>query len=593
MKKILLIPALALCAISILFFSACYKTDINAGSTSADPNHIPPDQTVIASLRGRVIDENGVPMEGASVVSGGITTTSDVNGLFSFSNISMSSRWGYVKVSKTGYYTGSRSVITNGAASNYVNIQMIPRAETGSFAAGAGGVIVVQPGDSAAFGANMVVTASTNAAYTGTVHVFTKYLDPTDANLYKYMPGDLRGIGTDGKETALQSFGMLLVELQGDAGEKLQIMNGQSATLTWAIPSGLQSVAPATIPLWYFNDSTGRWIQQGTAVRQGNSYVGKVSHFSFWNCDAPVGTVNFKVRFKDQHGNPLPYTFFSFQSQTLGTRGGYTDSSGYAQGLILKGQTLVLSVSTECGTILGGANVGPALTDQDLGTIVVTITNNDLTLTGKVVNCAGNPVDSGYINAAIDGLTYRAEVRAGAFTLPVLRCYSTTVPATLTAYDLVAMQRSGSSSVSVTSGNVDAGTLSACQVAYNQYLNFSYPNISSSYTVPPDSVTWWMDPYSDVNLISANYANGIKQTSTSITVTSFVGVGSYVIEDFLYQNFVTGQTFTGVGAYLSVTRYDPVGGYIVGSFSGNLVSADSIGQLGHPLSGSFQVLRTK
>ena len=127
-------------------------------------------------------------MQGVSVVSGGVTTTTDVNGIFTFSNISMSSRFGYVKASKTGYFTGSRSIITNGAASNYVSIQLIPRNETGSFEAQTGGVIVVQTGDSAAFGANTVVTASTNAAYTGAVHVFTKYLDPTDPGLYKYMP---------------------------------------------------------------------------------------------------------------------------------------------------------------------------------------------------------------------------------------------------------------------------------------------------------------------------------------------------------------------------------------------------------------------
>ena len=142
---------------------------------------------------------------------------------------------------------------------------------------------------------------------------------------------------------------MLLVELQGDAGERLQMMNAQTATLTWAIPASLQSAAPATIPLWYFNDSTGRWIEQGTASRLGNSYIGKVSHFSFWNCDAGVGTVNFKVRLKDQHGNPLAYTFVRMVSQSWGTAGGYTDSSGFVQGLIPKGQTLAMQVTSSCG----------------------------------------------------------------------------------------------------------------------------------------------------------------------------------------------------------------------------------------------------
>ncbi len=368
LKKPLPFLALVLFAALVFIGIACNKGA--TATTSTNNNNIPPDAIVNASLQGRVVDQNGVPVQGAAVVSGKATTTTDVNGVFTFTNISMSSRFGYVQATKSGYFTGSRSIITNGGASNFVSIQLVPRSETGSFSATTGGNIAIQTGDTAAFTANSVVTASTNVAYTGTVHVFATYLDPTDPNLYKYMPGDLRGIGTDGKETMLQSFGMLLVELQDDAGNKLQIASGKTATLTWAIPSTLQTAAPSTIPLWYFNDSTGRWIQQGSAARTVNSYVGTVSHFSYWNCDAPSGTVNFTVHVKDQFGNPLAHAYIQFTSQLWGTRGGYSDSAGFAQGLIPKGQSLVMQVVTECGTVLGGVNVGPALGDQNLGTVV-------------------------------------------------------------------------------------------------------------------------------------------------------------------------------------------------------------------------------
>ena len=586
MKKILLLPALASCAVAILFFGACYKTDINAGTDSTNSNHIPPDQTVIASLKGRVIDENGVPMEGASVVSGGVTTTTDVNGLFSFANINLSSRWGYVRVSKTGYFTGSRSIITNGAASNYVNIQMIPRSETGSFAATAGGVIVIQAGDSAAFGANTVVNATTNAAYTGTVHVFMKYLDPTDPNLYKYMPGDLRGIGSDGNETALQSFGMVLVELQGDAGERLQMMNAQTATLTWAIPSGLQSVAPATIPLWYFNDTTGRWIQQGSAVRNGNSFVGKVSHFTFWNCDAPVGTVNFKVRFKDQHGNPLAYTFIYFQSQTMGTRGGYTDSSGWAQGLIPKGQTLVLNVSTECGTILGGANVGPALTDQDLGTVIVNITNAELVLSGTVVDCSNNPVDSGVVTAQVDGLNYAAAVRNGAFVLPIHRCYNATAPVRLVAVDLNPAQTGSPVTIEAGTDSVNVGQLSACGNPVRQYIYFTINGVSYNFINPPDSV-YYLPPSGST---MTGVANDGSNNQLELYFNSLTGVGAYSGYFSLTAPASGLHLNGGDQLQLNVSKFDPVNGYITGTFSGS--ATDSVAQKIYPVSGSVHVIRT-
>ena len=457
-----MILTLALTAASLIGFFACNKESA-ANSSTTTGNNIPPELTVTASLQGRVIDENGTPVQGAAVTSGTATTTTDINGAFTFTNISLSSRFGYVKVSKTGYFTGSRSIITNGGEVNYISIRLTPRQAKGTFPAATGGKIAIQSGDSASFPAAAIVNATTNTAYTGTVHVYATYLDPTDSILYRYMPGDLRGTGSDGKETALQSFGMMGVELQDDAGNKLQIASGQKATLTFAIPTSLQASAPATIPLWYFNDSTGRWIQQGTAGRQGNSYIGQVSHFSYWNCDAPVATINFKVNLKDQYGNPLAFTWLQFASAVYGTRGAYTDVNGFAQGVLPKGQEFVLQAMTECGGLLGGINVGPTLSDLSLGSITVSPTNAaELILKGTVANCSNNLVDSGYVNVLVDGLNHRAAVTKGAFMLPINRCYATTVQVKLTAVDLTNQTTGSTVTISALSDTVRTGQLSAC-----------------------------------------------------------------------------------------------------------------------------------
>jgi hypothetical protein len=461
-----IISALAIGVIASLLFvgMACNKSSSTSNTTIN--NNIPPDQMVTASLQGRVVDENGLPVQGAAVTSGSATTTTDINGIFSFTSISMSSRFGYVKVVESGYYTGSRSIITNPGASNFVSIQLVPMGSGSTFQAAAGGSIGIASGDTATFPVNAVVTASTNAAYTGTVHVFANYMDPTDPNLYKYMPGDLRGIASNGLETALESYGIVAVELQDGSGNLLQLANGQTATLTFAIPDTLQSSAPATIPLWYFNDTTGRWIQQGLATREGKSYVGQVSHFTYWSCDVPVATVNYNARLKDQYGNPLAFThvfFTSDQAQSgYNSISSYTDSSGYTQGLLPKGESVVMYVVTPCGNPLAGANIGPALQDQVLGTISVNIVNTTLILSGTVDNCSSSVVDSGYVNAAIDGLNYRVVVKNGTFTLPVVRCYDASAQVTLTAYDLIGMTSGSASTITATSGNVNAGTLSAC-----------------------------------------------------------------------------------------------------------------------------------
>ena len=577
--------------VSLLVFIACNKSSSADNGTGANNNNIPPEQTVTASIQGRVLDENGVPVQGAAVSSGVATTTTDVNGVFSFSQISMSSRFGFVKVTKQGYFTGSRSIITNGGASNYISIQLIPRSSKGSFPASTGGKIVVQPGDSAVFPAAAVVNAATNATYTGNVNIYATYLDPTAPNLYKNMPGDLRGIGTDGKETALQSFGMLAIEMQGDAGEKLQLAAGKKATLTWAIPDSLQAAAPSTIPLWYFNDSTGRWIEEGTAIRVGNSYVGQVAHFSWWNCDAAAGTVNFKVHIKDQHGNPLAYSYILFQSQLWGTRGGYTDADGFAQGLIPKGQTLVMQVVTECGNMLGGINIGPALADQDLGTVTVTVDMTGLVLTGTVVDCSNNPVDSGYVNVLLDGLVHRAMVVKGAFTLPVSRCFSSSVPVQLTAVDLLAQQTGAMSTITAASGTINVGQLSACGNPFNQFITCNVNGVNYSWTDAPDLFNYQASNGS-IGTTPVVWDNILAKSTdgsryVTLTTQNMNAAGQYQTDITIS---VPGANFAyATTIQWNVTNYGPVGGYVTGTLSGNI--RDTVTQKTYPLTGSTKVIR--
>lgn len=578
---------MSLLLVSLIVFIACSKSINSSTATNSNPNNIPANITVTASLQGRVVDQNGAPVQGAAVSSGTATTTTDVNGLFSFRNISLSSRFGYVQVVKSGYFTGSRSIIAGPSSSNYVNIQLVPRTLTGTFPAPSGGKIALQAGDTASFSAASVVTASTNAAYTGTVYVYAQYLDPTDSNLYKYMPGDLRGIGSNGYETGLQSFGMMDVEMQDGAGNKLQLASGQTATLTWAIPQTLQALATSTIPLWYFNDTTGQWLQQGTATREGNNYVGQVGHFTFWNCDAPMGTVNFSVYLKDQHGNPLPYTYIEFQSMGYGTRGGFTDSTGFATGLVPKGLNLLMQVMTECGTLIGGFNVGPAVSDVNLGTVTVNIQNAELTLTGTVVNCSNNPVDSGYVSVLLDGLDYRAAVTNGAFTLPISRCFLSTDPVQLLAVDLSDNQQSNVTTISADTGTVNVGQLTACSVVdTNQYINFTVGGNSYNIVTPANTISYSSLTFNDVTYASLFGTN--PNAGMTLTITGLTATGTYT--DSI--NFVAGGTgYTGFITY-TVTSYGPVGSYVQGTFTGP-VATETYPQQQSTLAGSFYVQRTQ
>jgi hypothetical protein len=493
----------------------------------------------------------------------------------------LSSRFGNVQATKAGYFTGSRSIATDAGASNFVSIRLISRTETGSFSATAGGKITVYSGDTVSFSASSIVTAATNAAYTGTVHVFATYLNPTDINLGQYMPGDLRGIGTDGKEVALQTFGMMNVELRDDNGNKLQLASGQQATITVAIPDSMQAAAPATIPLWYYNDSTGRWMEQGSGARQGNNYVGTVGHFTWWNFDLIMSPMRFKVRFKDQFGNGVAYTYVAIHWDNgtyMNLFAGYTDSTGYLSGIMPAGKALTMILYTECHNIIAGVNVPPTLAPIDLGTVTVTDPETDLTLSGKVVDCFNNPVDSGYVNVFVDGLNYRAAVAKGSFTLPIHRCYNSNVPVSIAAADLGTAQQGGTSTISnVIQGKLDVGTLSACGVSVNQFM----------------SVTVNGSTYNQTNAQSLGYSNSTISCGSPFLHFSIPGLsatGSYSASNFyMYAGNHTLASTGGSSVQCTITGFGAVNQFVTGTFTGNLY--DSTAQGLTPVNGSFKVMR--
>ena len=572
-----------------LVFSSCHKEGRSPGTENP-----PPDKMVTAGLQGRVLDENGLPVKDATVTSGTAVTTTDVDGVFRFGSIQIAERFGFVKVVKTGYFTGSRTIVSNANAMNFVRIDLIPKVSAGSFSAVSGGNVPLPSGGSVSFATNTIVNATSKAAYTGTVHVYAAYLDPTDENIGKHMPGDLRGIDKSNKETGLQSFGMMAVELEGDGGEKLQIASGIATsgkpTLTMPIPAALQAGAPSSIPLWHFNDSTGKWMEEGTATRSGNNYIGQVGHFSFWNCDAPCAIINFQVHLKDQNGNPVAYGNLEFASETAGTRFGQTDSAGYAQGWIVKGQTIALTVKDDCGNVLYTKSIAPATADIDLGTISVTLSKSLLTLTGTAVDCSRSLVADGFVNALVDGLIYRGSVANGHFTLPVHRCSILDTDIKLAAGDLSSLQLGEERTVSLSSGNQDVGELTACGKSFDQYVRYTINGISHYITSPSDPLAvYQIDGGFQIALDDGNSDPACFIQFNALNAGDFpvasleLGTGNNV---FYHSSTTTGGAKSVNG---TITRFGETKGYIEGNFSGTVVLVGTLKS--YPVSGSFKVIR--
>src|SRR6188768_1391551 len=205
----------------IIILSACNK------SSQSDPGVGNGSGTV----QGLITDLNNSPVSNATVTGGSATATTDASGKFTLTKVQFNSDTVVVIVTKIGFFEGSKKIVSSSNVASNVKIQLITKTVLGTFAASSGGDITLPGGGSINFSPGFV-TASNGNAYTGNVSVSAHYFDPSDPNFSAYSPGDLKAAGFNNPQGALQSFGVVAVEMDGASGNKLQLAAGKKAILS-------------------------------------------------------------------------------------------------------------------------------------------------------------------------------------------------------------------------------------------------------------------------------------------------------------------------------------------------------------------------
>ena len=271
MKPANKITSITLMIIAVtIILSACKK------SSQSNPG----DGNGSGTVQGVITDFNNSPVSNATVTGGSATATTDASGKFTLTKVQFNSDTVVVIVTKNGFFEGVKSLVSANHTVSNATIKLIPKTVLGTFAASSGGEIALPGGGSINFSPGFV-TASNGNAYSGNVSVSAHYLDPADPNFSAYTSGDLKPAGANNPQGALQSFGVVAVEMDGASGDKLQLAAGKKAIIT--LPTALQGKAPSAVPLWYFDAVRGAWKQEGIAEKQGSNYISTVSHFTDWN----------------------------------------------------------------------------------------------------------------------------------------------------------------------------------------------------------------------------------------------------------------------------------------------------------------------
>ena len=575
----------------IFFFNACKKGSINGPDAEIVPQIIPDlSIQVNATVNGFITDEHGNAIQAADIKAGTISVVTDQYGYFRITGASFAKSAGFIKVSKNGYFDGYRTFLPVAGKEHFVRLQLIPKMTIGTVNAVTGGMATTADGASVDLPANAVVIASTNTAYTGNISIAAHWLNPADqATTQQIMPGDLRGVDTSGYLKALVTYGMMVVELKGSSGELLQIANGKKASLNFPIPATLQGTAPASIPLWYFDETKGLWKEEGEAIKMGNKYEGVVSHFSFWNCDVPQRLVNFSAQFVDTDQHPISNNKVSIAIQGIpnSVRTGYTDANGNITGMVPADQSLVMEIQTACNTAVSTQVFQTTTSNADLGTKVIDLQQYGAVFKGTVTNCNGQPLTDGYVIVIDNGIHNIAEVVNGVFNSTGMICAAGSQGEVI-AVDRATSVMSAVKHVALNTGINDFGTMSACGVTEN--ITYILDGIPYTHIAPQHSfIGSHTAPNTWVLIESRNLLNGGStdfkiywygnSTGTFLIASDVIILGT---EAYYLMNLNT--------VSVNVTTFGQVGESIAGNFSGCILKHAYNNSM-HTLSATFNITR--
>ncbi len=493
----------------VLVFAGC---KVNDTPTTADENR----QTITTTtIAGVVNDEAGRPLPGVvvSVTENGAvknSTTTDKFGSFMIPNANVPSSRCFILCKKNGYFTGSRAEIPNTGRITEMRLTMQSNMVTHTVSASFGGKITVGAA-SINLPSNAFVSNS-GTPYIGKVNIAAKFLDPTTQTFYNSFSGDMAGSRTDGSQTDLLSYGVLRVQIKDDAGNELKLATGKKATLSYPFAASIQKDAPASMPLWYFDEILGMWKEEGVATKTGDNYIGEVAHFSDWNCDDPreTGTVKGRVVCNGNDGVAGIYI-------TVGQRKTVTDSNGCFSRIVPMNLSFDISINPSENTDLTSPNLSvPPVAAGEIYTLPdIQLANCPTYVTGTIVDCSSKPI-AGTVIVVYDDKYHYYFTSTGAFKIHIPPGVPMTLEATTYKGDIglsVAVP-------SASSGEIySVGTITTCGNGTTaEVFNIKCDKRSAVYTqLSHDG--------SLIAIFSADPSGGaveIYEVKTGIMISSFV-----------------------------------------------------------------------
>lgn len=467
MKK-LLQPFAILCVIFCLISCETEVVDTNNNGQNDDPELNDAifktenfGESTTGNFIGIVKDESGNEISDVQIMIGNSAAFTDVNGVFIINDADVYENFAYIKAQKEGYINGSRVVIPKVNGVNKVDIVLLEKEVTARVSSGVASQVSLPNGAQVDFSGDFITAQGD--PYEGDVDVVVNYLDPTLRSTFSEMPGRLFAQTEANDARILETYGMISVNLFSPSGDALNIDEDSPSTIYLPVAPDQTSIAPETIPLWYFDEVQGYWKEEGQAVKTGNKYVGSVSHFTWWNCDLPLDFVElcFSIEPDSNASSTLYYVSIERAINNQTVYSGNINSSDLECGLIPKNEEFIMSiygVSGSCNSqLIHSETVGGYATDASLN-VSFTEEYTATSLTGVVTNCDGNPLTNGYVYIDEQNVF---SITDGTIDIGVVTCAATQM-ISVVVFDYDTNQWVTVEDVMIDNQNINLGTLNTC-----------------------------------------------------------------------------------------------------------------------------------
>ncbi len=546
---------------------------------------LPSEPTFIGSTWISILDTDESPVQNVLVEIGTQSAFTNEDGQILFRDIALT-KSSYLTAKKNGYFHGSRRFFASEGRVSNVEIRLMPKEEAGSFQSASIATINVDAKSSITFQGNSIVYAS-GEAYSGNVHVEAYPIHADDPNLSQKMPGNLLSLDDDENLVVLQSYGMIAVELKADNGSDLQLAGGKTAEIRMDVPQYMLSTAPASIPLWYFDEVTGYWIEDGQATLQGNEYVGEVRHFTIWNYDYPEESYLWEGSFQFENGEPaasieICLTHLNTKTQSCGL----TDEAGYINSAVPRIGAIQIDAIAPCRKVISSHQSGPFTSNiKEPVTTITKVESDYVTVTGTILSCDNVQVQKGHLRITSGSRTTLHPVAGtGPFSFTYLACANENI--SVRFVDEINGKMSAHFNYHSQS-HIDLGTMVACD-ELDVFISYNVEGVTKKYVyISPECLVNYYPDHTSVQVHSWS-TNRDDHFSLAFQGTT---TGSYPNAASLSRVILPDSSVGYISDFfLEITEFGEVGDMIRGTFTGK-VSVPNGGPSNLQLQGAFGVFR--